>query len=57
MLLSGNAGGWKMSSQTEPRNQHEEENDFLDMVKGTIIFTGLFMGIALVGAILAEVMK
>ncbi|MDA8352399.1 MAG: hypothetical protein M0Z65_04270 [Firmicutes bacterium] len=46
-----------MSSQTEPRNQHEEENDFLDMVKGTIIFTGLFMGIALVGAILAEVMK
>ncbi|PTX64515.1 hypothetical protein C8P63_1028 [Melghirimyces profundicolus] len=46
-----------MGSQTESRNHHEEENDFLDMVKGTMIFTGLFMGIALIGAILAELLK
>ncbi|SMO53343.1 hypothetical protein [Melghirimyces algeriensis] len=46
-----------MSSQTDSNNHREEENDFLDMVKGTMIFTGLFMGIALVGAILAEVLK
>lgn len=45
-----------MGSQTKSQNQHEE-NDFLDMVKGTALFTGLFLGIALVGGILAEVLK
>ncbi|MFD1426288.1 hypothetical protein JOD24_002141 [Kroppenstedtia sanguinis] len=46
-----------MSSQTNSQDQQHEENDFLDMVKGTALFTGLFMGIALIGGILAEVLK
>lgn len=39
-----------MSSQT---NEQNHDNDFLDMVVGTSVATAFFMGIALVGGVLA----
>jgi hypothetical protein len=52
-----NAGGWIMSSEANSNNHENRENDFLDMVIGTTIFTAFFMGIALVGGVLAFFLK
>ncbi|SDW51791.1 hypothetical protein SAMN05444487_10418 [Marininema mesophilum] len=42
-----------MSQSKGTKLEETHDNDLLDMMKGTMIFTGLFMGIALVGGILA----
>ncbi|WP_276207668.1 hypothetical protein [Paludifilum halophilum] len=43
---------------TDTSSNHENrENDFLDMVIGTAVATGFFMGIALIGGILAVILR
>ncbi|MDR6224178.1 hypothetical protein [Desmospora profundinema] len=46
-----------MSSEVNSNNHENRENDFLDMVVGTAVFTAFFMGIALVGGVLAFFLK
>ncbi|WP_380705681.1 hypothetical protein [Salinithrix halophila] len=46
-----------MSQTTNSNHEENQDNDLLDMIKGSALFTGLFMGIALVGAVLAILLK
>lgn len=46
-----------MSSDVNTDNHENQDNDFLDMVVGTTVFTAFFMGIALVGGVLAFFLK
>ncbi|PTM58986.1 hypothetical protein [Desmospora activa] len=46
-----------MSTDVNSNNHENRENDFLDMVVGTMVFTAFFMGIALVGGVLAFFLK
>jgi hypothetical protein len=46
-----------MASHMQPRPEENQENDLLDMMKGTGIAFAFFMGIALIAGIISYYVK